>query len=155
PSTEQFENCLFEELMNFTAPQRIWVEDESLNIGRIFLPVPFYDLMKSSSLVLVEMDMKYRLDRLNRDYGQESLILLEETILKIQKRLGIENAHKAVSALHRGDIREAASIVLGYYDKSYEYDRIQKNRNLLCRIFSDDGDPVAIAAAILDQMDKL
>ncbi len=41
PTTEQFQNELFEEILKLDVSKRIWVEDESIAIGKIFLPAAF------------------------------------------------------------------------------------------------------------------
>ncbi|QEN08697.1 tRNA 2-selenouridine(34) synthase MnmH [Oceanispirochaeta crateris] len=154
PSTEQFENDLSEKIRKFSHSRRIWVEDESLSIGKIFLPLPFFEQMKRAPLVRVEMDRQNRIDRLSRDYGHESKSLLEESIRKISKRLGSESAFKSIEALQSGDLSGAVSLILDYYDKSYEYDRKLKNRSVLCRYFSPDGSPQRAAEAILELLEK-
>ena len=51
PSTEQFENNLFETLLKINPEQRVWVEDESIAIGEIFLPSGFWKGMNDSPVV--------------------------------------------------------------------------------------------------------
>jgi len=154
PSTEFFENSLFEKIRTFRRDRRIWVEDESLNIGKIFLPEEFYDQMKASPQVMVQMDREIRISRLCRDYGQSGSEPLKEGMAKIRKRLGMEQYTKALEALDTGIPAEAASIVLHYYDKCYDYSMELKNRRTLFRIDSNDGDTAAAGERILDLIDE-
>lgn len=154
PSTEYFENRLFETIGHFKTQKRIWVEDESLNIGKIFLPQEFYDQMKEAPQVLVNMDRESRISRLCEDYGQSGSIPLKAGLEKIRKKLGMENYSKAVAALDSGRMADAVSIVLGYYDKCYDYSMALKNRRTLFRIESGNGDIEAAASAIMDQLDR-
>jgi len=154
PSTEYFENCLFEIIGHFQSQKRIWVEDESLNIGKIFLPQDFYDQMKEAPQVLVNMDRECRISRLCEDYGQSGSIPLKAGLEKIRKKLGMENYTKAITALDSGQMADAVSIVLGYYDKCYDYSMALKNRRTLFRIESGNGDIEAAASAIMEQMDR-
>ena len=49
PTTEQFENNLFEQLNNMERERRIWLENESRNIGSVYLPDAFWSKMKKST----------------------------------------------------------------------------------------------------------
>lgn len=148
PSTEYFQNKLFEEIRAFNLDKRIWVEDESLNIGKVLLPANLYEQMSHASQVLVAMDRDIRIHRLCDEYGQLGIDPLIEAIEKIQKRLGDENYRKALNALDNGNLKETASIALGYYDKCYDYSLSKKNRDTLGEIQFDDGDTVKAAEII-------
>jgi len=82
PSTEQFENNLFKVLSEIDIKKRIWVEDESRNIGRVFLPEKFYEQLREAPLIILELDKKFRAMRLSRDYGCEENILLKDALNK-------------------------------------------------------------------------
>ncbi|HMR57983.1 MAG TPA: tRNA 2-selenouridine(34) synthase MnmH, partial [Cyclobacteriaceae bacterium] len=70
PTTEQFQNNLFEEILQLDPQQPIWVEDESIAIGHIFLPRDFWLQMNNSSLVQVLVDKDVRVKRLVEEYGK-------------------------------------------------------------------------------------
>ncbi len=55
PTTEQFQNELFEEILKLDLSKRIWVEDESIAIGKIFLPQDFWNAMCKSQLVQMDV----------------------------------------------------------------------------------------------------
>jgi len=154
PSTEYFENCLFEKIRKFQPEKRIWVEDESLNIGKIFLPAGFYDQMKVSPQVLVEMDRESRISRLCEDYGQSGISPLKMGFEKIRKRLGMERYTQAVQALDADNLPEATAIVLQYYDKCYDYSLASKKRRTLFCIHSESGDTDAAASRIIHKMGR-
>jgi len=54
PTTEQFQNDLFEEISKLDTSKRVWVEDESLAIGKIFLPDDFWLTMRQRPLVQMD-----------------------------------------------------------------------------------------------------
>jgi tRNA 2-selenouridine synthase len=88
PSTEQFENNLYEKFRNLSGRRPIWLEDESAGIGRIFLPEELYSSMRKSPMIVLNIPSKIRVDRLCKEYtrcGKEPLI---EAVGKIRKRLG-------------------------------------------------------------------
>jgi len=151
PTTEQFENILYEKIRTFDLRRRIWVEDESINIGRVYLPKEFYELMKLSPLIILEMDKHFRVDRLCKDYSMDGLIPLKEGIKKIEKRLGHERVRESFKALDNGDISRAASIILEYYDKCYTYGVTKKTNIQIDHFKTENGDSRDIAKKLLNQ----
>lgn len=119
PSSEYFENKLSEELLKLDPTKPIWLEDESRNIGKVNIPQAFWDNMRTSPLVVVDIPHEVRLERLLRDYAVFPAEKLAESIKKIEKRLGYDKCKFALDACLAGDTRTAASICLEYYDKAY------------------------------------
>ncbi len=152
PSAEFFENLLFEKIRTLDHARRIWVEDESLNIGMVFMPNDFYEVMKAAPLVFVDTSLENRVERLCREYGAAGMAPLKESLDRIRKRLGGENHQKAQRALEEGDMETAAAIALGYYDKCYDYSMKEKGRTLLARIEAETDDPVKTAGMILSKL---
>lgn len=152
PRTEYFENILFELSEKLDLKKRIWVEDESANIGRVYIPTDFFSQMKHAPLVVLDMDKHFRVDRLCRDYASNGLEPLKEGIMKIKKRLGGENVQKAVSAIDVGDFATAASIILDYYDKCYSYGLTKKINSRIDYITLEKSDPEYMTNRILEKI---
>ena len=119
PSTEQFENMLCRELESLDYNRVIWVEEESRNVGKVFLPQSFWNQMRTSPLIRIDTPYEIRMERLMRDYACFPLEGLVESIKKIEKRLGFDKCKKAVDACMAGDRDTAARICLDYYDSAY------------------------------------
>ena len=119
PSTEQFENILCKELEALDYNKIVWVEDESRNVGKVFLPQPFWNQMRTSPLIRIDTPYEIRLERLMRDYACFPLEGLVGSIKKIEKRLGFDKCKKAVDACMAEDRDTAARICLDYYDAAY------------------------------------
>lgn len=119
PSTEMFENILYKELSKLDSSKPIWVEDESRNIGRVFIPEPFWLQMRQSPLVVIDATFEQRVERLMRDYGGYQTESLKASIQKIEKRLGYDKCKLALEACENNNIKTAAQICLLYYDKAY------------------------------------
>ena len=120
PTTEQFENELYR-VMSLIREPYCWVEDESLQIGKIFIPDPFYERMVKSRLIFIDVPLEQRINILVADYAGQEPDLLAEAIRRIEKRLGRLAASEAVSSLRSGNFAETAGILLSYYDKTYKY----------------------------------
>ena len=122
PTNEQFENELFEALLKLDLSRRIWVENESKHVGRVYIPDEFWSTMKQSPLIHMEVDHDDRVERLVDMYAEgKNLDDLKLSFKKIERRLGGQNVNEAIDALESGDLRKATSIALYYYDKTYAY----------------------------------
>jgi tRNA 2-selenouridine synthase len=97
----------------------VWIEDESRNVGKVFIPEKLWLQMRNTPLIRIESSFEERLDRLVRDYATEESARLEESIAKIEKRLGYDNCKFALEACREGNLKRAAEICLIYYDKAY------------------------------------
>jgi tRNA 2-selenouridine synthase len=70
PTQEQFENYLAISLSKIDQRKRLWVEDESINIGRCQIPKPFWNQMQAASLVVdLQLPLDLRVDSLVTEYG--------------------------------------------------------------------------------------
>ena len=138
PTTEQFQNELFEEIRKLDLSKRVWVEDESLAIGKIFLPDDFWSRMSQSPLVRMDVSKEVRIGRLVNEYGaadRESFLLI---MTKITKKLGGQNFKTAKEKLLQGDMASTIDILLTYYDKAY-LESIGKRKNKLKLVESWNG----------------
>ena len=121
PSIEQFENELHHQLKTMDLNRTIWVEDESRKIGTIVLLEGLWKRIKSVPVYLVQLSLEERVKFLVEEYGAFSKEELQNSVLKIAKRLGGQNLNAALEALEAGDLSAVAAISLHYYDKAYRY----------------------------------
>ncbi len=149
PTNEQFENLLADEWLHFDLQKPIWTEDESLHIGRVCLPDAFYLQKQGAKTILLDVPKSIRIERLKEDYASFPKELLIVSIEKITKRLGGQNAKKAIEAIWKDDFSAAIDIVLYYYDKTYSYDLEKKDREKIIRIECNTSDTQQIAKTIL------
>ncbi|MCK5856530.1 MAG: tRNA 2-selenouridine(34) synthase MnmH [Bacteroidales bacterium] len=121
PTNEQFENNLAVDWLKMDANRIIWLEDESKPMGRVRIMDDFYERMRITPLVVVEMSRNLRVPRLVDDYASLDIQLLEEATQRIGKRIGGQNLKDSLEALQSGDFAKVANITLDYYDKTYSY----------------------------------
>ncbi len=121
PSTEHFENLLFDKLRLLVVEENIWLEDESRNIGKVTLPTAIFLQLRSSPLFFVETGMNKRIDNLLNDYGAFEAEEIISSIGKIEKRLGSQNTKSAIEHAWKKDYKSVIEIILAYYDKTYLY----------------------------------
>lgn len=130
PSSEHFENLLGMEFLKLQENRPLWLEDESISIGRVQLPKPLYDQMQDSPAIVLEVPRQLRVRKLAEEYCRTDKTLLEASILKIKKRLGGLATKEALEAIEAGDMEKMVDIALAYYDKTYTYDLAKKQRVL-------------------------
>ena len=119
PTTEQFQNEVFEELQKFDLSRRIWVEDESIAIGKIFLPKELWSQMNKGPLVQMDVEKSVRVNRLVEEYGPADRDEFLRIMTKVTKKLGGQNFHAAKERLLQDDMFSVIEILLTYYDKAY------------------------------------
>jgi tRNA 2-selenouridine synthase len=119
PTTEQFQNDLFEKLLNLDLSKRVWIEDESLAVGRIFLPHDLWTQMGISPVVEIEVKKEVRIERLVNEYGAADKNEFLEAMTKVNKKLGGQHFKRAKEMLLQGDMASTIDILLAYYDKAY------------------------------------
>ncbi|WDF77600.1 tRNA 2-selenouridine(34) synthase MnmH [Mucilaginibacter sp. KACC 22773] len=145
PTQEQFENNLAHQLKDLDRQRKIWVEDESLTIGKRSVPNPFWYQMRSAAMIDIKVDLQQRIASLAIEYGGLDKDFLVECTERIRKRLGPEQTKHAIIAIQENRMEDFIGIVLVYYDKTYRTGLSKRNPNL---VFSLDitGDDVSTHA---------
>jgi tRNA 2-selenouridine synthase len=151
PTTEQFQNELFEELHAFDRARRIWVEDESIAIGKIFLPPDFWTQLHQSPLVRMEVPKDVRIGRLVEEYGPADRDEFLSIMGRISKKLGGQHFNTAREKLLQQDMHSVIDILLTYYDKAYLRSMEKRNAQLKFSMPWDGADLSAYARALIQQ----
>lgn len=119
PTVEQFENELYATFANIDPQRRVWIENESRGIGKVYMPQGFWEQFRQSPLIDLVLPFEQRVAFLVETYAGFALDDLINGFLAIERRLGGQNLKLALAALQTGDFASAAAIALRYYDKSY------------------------------------
>jgi tRNA 2-selenouridine synthase len=126
PTTEQFENDLCQKLNGLDRTSRIWIEDESRNVGKCVIPGAIYLKMKEGRILFLDIPRELRARHLVKHYAGFEKEELKACVLKISKRLGGDRTKEALDSVHRADFYSTAMITLQYYDKAYMFS-LEKN----------------------------
>jgi len=126
PSNEQFENIIAEKLNSFKCSNNIFVEAESANIGKCKIPHEFFNQMKNSRRIEILRSESNRLDQLIETYSVFNKEELQESVLRIKKRLGPQRTKIALESINSEKWDLVCRSVLDYYDKCYEYEKVGK-----------------------------
>lgn len=119
PGQEQFENLLARELNKIDKNTPLWLEDESLSIGRCFIPNSIFHQMRRAPVMKMIVPFNERVHFLVKEYGLLDKDFLIESTQRIGKRLGPEQTRDAILAIREDRMDDFIKIVLVYYDKTY------------------------------------
>ena len=155
PTSEHFANMLYDKWRETDQRQPVWLEDESRNIGTVFMPEEFYLNMQLNPAIIILMDAKTRLPRLIEEYSCYSSEELTTSVMKISKRLGGDRTSEAIGAINSGDFATAIGITLQYYDKAYLYGLKRKQEKNIYYLNTDTDDIEINARKILEVAEKI
>jgi tRNA 2-selenouridine synthase len=151
PTTEQFQNDLFEEINKLDLSKRVWIEDESIAVGKIFLPEGLWRQMNGSPIVEIDVDKSIRIERLVNEYGAADKDLFLQAMTQITKKLGGQHFNAARDKLLQNDMASVIDILLTYYDKAYTNGLVRKKQRVKTPIPWNGKDIDAFAAALIQQ----
>lgn len=149
PSTEQFQNDLFESFRVLNPATRIWIEDESFTIGRVKLIEQLYWQKQQAPHILIHVPIEARVKALVEDYGNISPDKLIFATDQIAERLGKNQAAVAIELIQQGNLTEAVYIILGYYDKTYTKGLQKKSPVIKHEVTFNFSDPNEMATQLL------
>lgn len=134
PSNEQFENELAAKWLRLDPEKPVWIEDESRNVGKVIIPDPLFEKMCRARIIFVDVPFEERVTRLAKEYGEFDTEQLIAIVFKISKRIGGDIANAAISSLKEGETKEAVSVILKYYDKTYQYGLSKRNAGNVIKV---------------------
>ena len=155
PTQEQFENNLAAALQNMDSSKRLWLEDESITIGKRVIPNPLWKQMRASEVIKLVVPIKERIQFLVDEYGSLDKDFLIVCTLQISKRLGPEQTKSALLAIEEGRMSDFIGLVLVYYDKTYQ---TGQNARAVARIYEikcEGTDTSKNAVLILEKTRKI
>jgi len=152
PTSEQYQNLLFENFRPLDLTRRIWVEDEPFKIGRVCMVEELHHQKNLAPHVFIEVSKDLRLTHLLRNYGNLSAEKLITATQDIAKKLGKAEAGQAVEWINNGHLREAAAVILSYYDRRYKKSLDAKSHLIQSRLSINTPHPDQIAEDLLSHL---
>ncbi|MET3114909.1 tRNA 2-selenouridine synthase [Pedobacter sp. CG_S7] len=152
PTQEQFENNLAFQLKGLDEHRRIWVEDESLTIGKRCIPKSFWEQMRSAKLINIDVPIEQRVELLCKEYGALDKDFLIACTERIWKRLGPQETKNAIAAISEDRMADFIRIVLVYYDKTYNNGLSKRDKENVLTIPINSKEVVSNAIRILDSV---
>ncbi len=149
PNTAQFQNNLYADLLKLDLSKRIWIESESLSIGKVYLPETLWESMNDSKIIELNIDKSIRARRIVEEYGHFDLELLAFGIEKIKNRFGGDRVNIALDLLHQGKMEEVVMLLLDYYDKAYSFSKNKYKKKEVARLDAATGNPLDNARELI------
>lgn len=163
PSSEQFENLVYEQWRLLDRDdrsaarrigagpptRRIWLEDESRNIGKCYVPVPLWQQMRTAPVAFLDVPKAIRIQRLVQEYTGIDHNLLVDATKRIDRRLGGLAAKQALTALDQQDYATVADLTLVYYDKAYLHGLAERDTTMVHQLPIEADDPAKTAADLI------
>ncbi len=134
PTQEQFENNLATQIDKINKEKPVWLEDESLTIGKRFIPNPLWHQMRQAIVFNMTVPTEERIHFLVQEYGTLDKQFLISSTERIAKRLGPEQTRDAVLAINEGRMKDFIRIVLFYYDKTYRMGQSKRQADTIYTI---------------------
>ncbi|NCA86730.1 MAG: tRNA 2-selenouridine(34) synthase MnmH [Clostridia bacterium] len=155
PTTEQFENDLFESFKSLDFEKPIWLEDESRSIGKVIIPDPLFTKMRNSTVISLDMPQPLRIRRLVKDYAAYPADELIDALQHITRRLGGQHAAAAIAAIRESDFETAIRITLDYYDKTYSFGLEKRDLEKVHTLATDTTDAKENSQKVLDFLKQM
>lgn len=150
PSNEQFENLVYTQWRELDPNRRIWLEDESRNVGACFIPLTLWHQMRTAPVAFVDMPKPVRICRLVNEYAGIDHGLLVAATERIRKRLGGKVTNDALLALANHDYATVADLTLAYYDKAYLHGLSERDSSTVHPFNIEDDNPVQTAKQLIE-----
>lgn len=155
PNTAQFQNRLYSDLLSLDVTRRIWIESESLSIGKVYLPQTLWEAMNRSDVIELELPKNIRAKRIVEEYGTIERADLANSINKIQNRFGGNRVQEALRLLEQDRLEDVTLLLLEYYDKTYLYSKNKYKKKEISRLEPKSNDPKGIALELIETADQL
>jgi len=155
PTTTQFQNMLYADLLKLDSSHRIWLESESLSIGKVYLPQTLWDSMNRSSMIELIIDKEIRAKRIVKEYGGINKDDLADSIRKIKNRFGGKRVKDALELLEANQLFEVTMLLLDYYDKSYSFSKNKYKKKEAASLVAEKDDPQETASRLIKLADEL
>ena len=150
PSQEQFENLFAVKLQEMDSRRTIWLEDESVTIGKRVIPKPIWEQMRNTEVLKLEIPKSERITFLTSQYGALDKVFLKAAVLGIAKKLGPLETKLTLQAIDEGRMRDFITQVLVYYDKTYQKGINRRNQEVIKTLACKQINPTENAKAILN-----
>ena len=138
PSQKYFETLIYKKLKSFNTKKRVWVEAESIKVGKLNIPSLIWKAMPLGRNIKISSSLDERVKYILKDYKyftsdpklmSEALRVLKQIIpkedfLNVEKSLTKKNYYEFVKAL-----------IIYHYDKAYKKTRAESDSVVFDEIY--------------------
>ena len=151
PSQKYFETLIYEKLNSFNSKKNIWVEAESIKVGKLSIPSKIWKNMPLGKNIKVISSLEERVKFILKDYKyftntpslmKEALKVLKKIIPKEEFLLIEDNLKK------KEYFQFVKSLIEYHYDRAYKKTRAENASNIFNEIYLDKINLLNIKKAI-------
>ncbi len=154
PGSGYFHNLIFEALRHYSPEIPLWVENESVTIGKVYLPKELWENMVLARGYEIELPISERVRFILRNYGGYETQNLVDCIQALSRRLGDEACRELCELTRENQLETVVERLFKYYDKAYQNGRNKKNCQEFVKISFETLDPKKIAGFLLSETGK-
>ena len=136
PVTQKMFDSIVFDILRKTNSKYIVIESEGQRLGRVTLPESLFQSILKGKQILINTSMENRIERLVRDYVNnisDNDDLLENAILNLKKRIGLERVNQYLDWIKEKSYDKIArELIIEYYDPLYLHS--MKNYNYMMEI---------------------
>ena len=138
PSQKLFETLIYEKLHSFNSRKNIWVEAESIKVGKLSIPSKIWKNMPLGKNVKIKSNLTERVKFILKDYKyftnspdlmKNALIVLKKIIPKEEFKLIEVNLKK------KEYFQFVKSLIEYHYDRAYKKTRAENDSNIYKEIY--------------------
>ena len=154
PSTQQFQNEIYQLLGNFDKKRPVWLESESATIGKVYLQEELWKQMNRATILAIDVPLKARIDNIINQYGKFPQDKLVKKVAQLHQKLGGAMVKEITDHIKQDDLKKAVEQLLYYYDKSYSFSARQNKINRPLALALPTINPLANAHALIEVHQK-
>jgi tRNA 2-selenouridine synthase len=134
PTSQNFENELFEIWNNLDPDKPVWIEHESMNVGNIYLPDTLYQNILHGKLFFVKVSKERRVQRILKEYAGFPVEDLIYSLKRIERRIGPDVTLRLTDLLLKHQFEKVTDELLVYYDKTYQNAALKNQVNQILEL---------------------
>ena len=151
PSQKYFETLIYEKLNSFNSKKNIWVEAESIKVGKLSIPSKIWKNMPLGKNVKVISSLEERVRFILKDYKYftNTPTLMKEALKVLKKIIPKEEFLMIEENLKKEEYFQFVKSLIEYhYDRAYKKARAESVSNIFNEIYLDKINLLNIKKAI-------
>ena len=137
PSQKYFETLIYERLKSFDTKKNIWVEAESIKVGKLNIPSLIWKSMPMGKNIKLVSSLDERVKYILKDYRYftSDPDLMKDALGVLRKIIPKEDFKNIELSLKKKDYYDfVKSLIIYHYDKAYKKTRAEKNIDIFSEI---------------------
>ena len=152
PSQKYFETMIYQKLCDFDVKKNVWVEAESIKVGKLSIPSLIWKKMPNGKNIKLNSSINERVRYILKDYKYftNNPELMTMALNVLQRIIPKEEYKKIEISLKIKKYDDfVQNLIIYHYDKAYKKTRAESNTNVYAEINLDKINTLNIRKAII------